>query len=290
MRAHTGGAVWRTLLLLPFVAFAVSACSSEEEVSYKEAMTEELTIEEIVRRVVESGRAIDSYELETVRTTDKDGERSEERSRVIRVGGDSYEWSNRENALVGEEELTYKGQKYYREKAGDSWKTEEELGWLVLASGTREAFVEVDESRVWDETLGSETWQLDFNPFLEAERLEDQKSEGRVFIRLSTEESVPLTGPALEEMQEKIFPPSSLTQNSEGEVAKALAEFREQFAKGPDNLSLHQELFISQDDFRLHRVLVEGVASKEGVATESFVETGSYSRFNEAELPGPLPE
>ena len=55
-------------------------------------------------------------------------------------------------------------------------------------------------------------------------------------------------------------------------------------------MELKEDLLIDAEDFRLRAVELKGTVYRTGEVIESFVETRSFSKFNESELPGPLPE
>jgi hypothetical protein len=242
-------------------------------------MNTRLTIEDILRRVVESGRHVKSYERSSRRVTTKDGEPTETESIDIRVGDDLYE-SSEPDDWMWREELTYRGKKYARVSTDSPWQTPEELGWVTIAEGTLKAEGVTD----WDRSLFSKVYATDFSGFLAAVRLPDEIASGRSVIRLSISEKIPLHTPPLDEMMEKVLPRT--VQVPDGMLDK----FQEQLSLVPEGMDLREDLLIDSEDFRLLAVEVECSVYRAGEVIESFVETRSYSKFNEAELPGPLPD
>ena len=241
-------------------------------------MSSELSIEDILRRLVESGRRLESFERRTHRVTDRGGERTETNATFIRVGNDHHEWTDRDD-WMWQEELRYGGRKYVRETKDSQWKTEDQLGWSTVAMGT----ITAERQPGWDESLFSENYGLDFGEFLQAIRLPDETHAGTRVIRLSVTHTLPLDMPALDEMMEKMLP--GRVQDPEGK----LDELRKQFSLAPDGMELKEDLLIDGQDFRVAAVEVDCTVYRAGEVIESFVETRSYSKFNEAELPGPLP-
>ena len=162
-------------------------------------MRSDPSVEDILRRVVESGRRLVSFERRTRRVTDKRGEGSETNATFIRVGSDTYEWTD-EDDWMWQEELRHGGQKYVRDSKNSRWKTEDQLGWSTVAMGTITA--ERPDGR--DESLYSENYGLDFGEFLQAIRLPDETDSGTKVIRLSVTHSLPLDMPPVDEMMEKM--------------------------------------------------------------------------------------
>jgi hypothetical protein len=239
-------------------------------------MTQDLSVEDILRRVVEAGRRLESFERTTRRVTEKHGETTETNSTFIRVGKDTYRWSDHDDR-IWPEELRYGGRKYVRGAYGSEWNTQETVLLRTLTA---------DRPPAWEEALLSEHYGVDFNQYLQAVRPPDETVGGRRVIRLSHATSVPISVPSFDEMLKQLLPGWMKVEDPDGK----LEELRRQMAELPDAMTLQEDLLIDAEDFMLLRVEVEGTVYRSGDIVESFVETRSHSKFNEAELPGPLPE
>jgi hypothetical protein len=147
-------------------------------------MAADNSVEEIIRKVVNAARSLDSYDLSTVRVTDRDGRKSEFRGRQIRVGNDYYRLFP--SIVRRSERLDYRGREYVRQSPEDTWRTPEDSGRWVSAQ-----IVEVENPPGWDEAFYSPNYGIDFNPFRDGERLPDELVQGRKAIRLSFSETIP---------------------------------------------------------------------------------------------------
>lgn len=251
-------------------------------------MPSELTVLEIIRRVAEAGRSIKSFELNRVRVTNKLGERSEKHSRAIRVRADVYEWSDEdENHFGHPEQLNYRGREYFRDGPDSPWRSKEEE-WQLVAENRltveHSVPVEIKPGVTWDDTLLSETSGVDFNDFMEATRLEDEFIGGGGKLRLTVTHIVPIGFQDIDAVERTMLPEWA---NVPPQVRE---EIREKLLEQPDSLTLKEDIWIEPDTWLLVKMEVEGTARRRGEVTESFVEARSFSKFDEANLPGPLPE
>jgi hypothetical protein len=239
-------------------------------------MSQDLSVKEILRRVVEASRRLESFERTTHRVTKKRSETTETNSAFIRVGSDTYKWSDHDDR-IWPEELRYGGRRYVRGAYSAEWNTQENVALRSLTA---------ERPPAWDEALFSEHYRVDFNNYVQAVRLPAKTVGGRRVIRLSHATSVPITLPSFDEMMKHLLPERMKVEDPNGK----LEELRQQMAEAPDAMSLKEDLLIDEEDFMLLRVEVEGAVYRSGDIVESFVETRSHSKFNEAVLPGPLPE
>lgn len=257
---------------------------------------ESLSAEEIVRRVLDAERSIESIQMEEDRVDQKGGERTETHSLRIRVGKDTYERVGSEEPW--DEELAYKGVEYYRDEHGP-WKTLDEsdsfyLFGNVTGEGDTESISRVKGTMVteavpaagsgdWNQTLLSKLYAIDFNQFRDAEVLAERAIDGRRVIGLSVSYTMPL-GPYIEDMVSKLFPPGVEINDQNG----VLDKLQEEMATLPDKLSAKQVVWVGED-YRVYRVDMEGASYRDDVEITTYTIAQTYTRFNEAELPGPLP-
>jgi hypothetical protein len=241
-------------------------------------VVDDLSSQEIFRRVVDADRSINSYELTIVRATDRAGRKSEVVGRQIRVGNDYYRLFP-SAAQSSRERLDYKGREYLRDSPDGLWRAPDDVGRGVMAE-----VMETGTPADWDETLYSPSYAMDFNRFRNAERLSDEVLAGRAAIRLSISETSEIPGWDLGEV-EKHLPP--MTPDNRLRFREMLGE---QLAKQPDRQTLRRSFWIDAETFALVQVVLEGSSYRAGELVESFIETHTYSRINEAELPGPLPD
>jgi hypothetical protein len=261
----------------------LASCGTTEEESVEEP-ADALSAGELVRLVLDAERAIESIQFEMDRVAEEDGERSKTHSLYIRVGEDGYErWGDED--VPWDEVLTYEGVKYHRGEDG-TWKTMEELFSFAMGAVDLVAVEGSDplgmEPGAWDEALFSQTYALDFNQFLDAEVLDERSMNGRQMVGLSVSLTMPVP-PSFDDIESQMFRPGMDVPDD------VLEEFRKMGAKMPDTLRQTQVLWIGADDHLIYRVDVEGSAYRQDKVVESFTETRTYSRFNEVELPGPLP-
>jgi hypothetical protein len=246
-------------------------------------MTDDLTIDAIIRRVIESGRALESCESTAVRVTDERGQRSEIQSRSIQVGNDGYEWSSkRRGRLWGNETLTYRGREYFNDDEGH-WKSRDEIEGHALV-GILE--MDVESSGGWDESLVSPIFHVDFNRLHNARRLPDETFDGQPVIRLTASESLDLPAAPFEEMKNRM--PFHLMR--EDDQRRLSEKVDEAMSRTPETISFTHDLWIDPESFRLMKMEIRGVGRRSGRTISSFQETRVYSKFNGAELPGPLPD
>ena len=144
------------------------------------------------------------------------------------------------------------------------------------------AAIEIRPGTTWDETLLSETYGIDLNEFLDASRLANELIEERGMIRLSVTSTIPTIAPSLGDFERHIPLGASIPEGVRREIGVKLGQF-------PDSLTVKQDLWIGLNDWTVVKMVVEGTAYRRGEVTESFVETRSFSKFDVAELPGPLP-
>jgi hypothetical protein len=239
-------------------------------------MAHNLSVEEIFRKVVEAARSLNNYELRTVRVTNKAGRNSEESAQEIRVGNDYYRrW---ERAIGPDEWLDYRGRVYTRRSPEGAWSEPEPAAWAtgeIIGTGTPPS---------WDDALYSPNYRLDFNRCCNAEQLPDEVLEGRSAIRLAANEVSRVPAWNADEILRRLP-----ARNEENE-RRLRAMLSEELGRRPDSVNLRYTFWIDAETFALLKVGLGGTSYRAGEVVESFVETQIYSRLNEAELPGPLPD
>lgn len=247
-----------------------------------------LSSEEVVQLVLDAERLIESIQMDMEHVAEKDGERTETHSLHIRVGEDSYRKLDGES-WPWNEVLHFSGVDYYRDEDG-TWKTEDQVvdwaGGHIYAEMGR---FELEGALPWNQSLVSEAYALDFNEFRDADVLDERVLDGRRVIGLSAESTTPIPEMWMEDIESQIFPSGVAIEDPDGLLEAALEDMREELAKAPDSIWHKQVIWIGVDDFRVYRVEMDGATYREGVEIGTYTITQTYSLFNQASLPGPLP-
>lgn len=256
------------------VSVVLVSCGGTEEAAVEE-QADAFSAEEIVQLVRDAERSIESMQMETDYVADDHGEHSEAHSLVIRVGEDGYENSGDEG-WPWSEVLHYGGVDYYRDEDG-TWNTE--AGAHVYSEMMT---YELEGAPPWDESLVSEAYALDFNEFRDAAVLDERTLDGRRVIGLVVESTTPVDE-YLDDLESQLFPPGMEVPDD------ILEDFRAEIANSPDSIWQKQVVWIGVNDFLVYRVEMESKGFLDEAAVASGTMTQTYSLFNEAELPGPLP-
>jgi hypothetical protein len=93
----------------------------------------------------------------------------------------------------------------------------------------------------------------------------------------------------MEDIESQMFPPGVEFDDPDGLFDDMMEEFRAELAKSPDSIWSKQVVWIGVDDNRVYRVETTGVEYRDEVEVGRHAMRQTYSLFNEAELPGPLP-
>jgi hypothetical protein len=237
--------------------------------------------QEILKRAAEACRVVRSYRVVETDVQEHFTGRTEEVEERIQVGDDSY---SRRIGADGHsdphEELTFRGETYWRESTG---------GWakpIVVASRSLSAVT------TWQ---GDDAETDDFQNRLDGglfkvlnldnvKRLPDEEIEGRMLMRFHEESEI--QGPEIDPEEWHREFRSSFPRP---EVAPPMPDEALRFLS-PEQIKFIDDLWIGTDDLLLHRSESRAEFHNRGEVTARVHTTREYSQFNSAELPGPLPE
>jgi hypothetical protein len=230
---------------------------------------DELEPEDILRRAVEAGRSLTAIRIATSSAHYQDGELEEEAWLEIRVADDSY----KRNLRTGDEQLAYRGDRYARETDRASWRRLASVGFTL-------------ESASVDPWLASEVFGFAFSESQEFKRLPDETVDGRTLIHLATESTHTIPSLDTDTLREKMasIAPGRLPVGFDDQLQAQLSRI-------PDRFSGTAHIWVSSEDFFVHRLEEKGTLYRASEEVGWFRKTTEFSDFNwPLELPGPLPE
>lgn len=200
-------------------------------------------------------------------------------------------------------DLTYKGVSYFRNPQTGEWVDESTCYNAGAVSGCSMAFAEIEEESLFEESAcpaaeqwsgydmvpkGAEQAAYSYYNFLfglvrESERLDDEVSDGVSLVHIR--------GAVNFEFPDPYDPPEELLAIYEEcgiEVPTPDPEFAKISEWMPDRNEGEFEMWIDED-FHIRRLTFEGRSYNGDRLIQTDTEEATYSLFNEAALPGPLP-
>jgi hypothetical protein len=310
----------RLMATLIGVLGLLAACDARDEEEASIAPAEELSATEVLQRVIDAENSItsireDRTDISTQPGFPAGGESTDpEESRLVRiqVGEDYYD----KHEFVGpdfcegdpdpdcpdfasprEETLWYNGETYYR--AGDRWVVEPESGCINTGQfsscsmaieheilGTDSGgFIECPALASAEPVEISQVYSFDFSWLTAPERVADGDESDLVHIKSTIDES---------------FWSFGLPPEIEAAYAECGIDPEEAFGPGdvppevsdyfPERFKCQADIWIDPATFYVHRLdfQLDSLNGDRVIATNRIA--AAYSLFNEAELPGPLPE
>jgi hypothetical protein len=238
----------------------------------------QLTPKEILRKVLDAGRAVETFRVVETDVDDKSGRRTQHTTERIQVGDDVY--SKVTDTDVGPDQietLWLHGRVYHRGSPADEWRLSH--GTYVTLMEWKDERDGVDLKR--SQYLGGAMCFLDFNSAAGVERLEDDVVGGRRLIHLRANFTQPLHPPD----------PESIRRELERVHPGKLPPLPDALFHAPDYASGTIDLWIGAEDFHLYRTEAVGASYLRDEKHSAFRRTAEFSDFNEPlELPGPLPD
>jgi len=250
---------------------------------------DELSPSEILNHVLAIGEGIKSLQAKATSVNERDSNRTKHSGRTIRVADDLYIESrsrapskseiNRlppeireqiaERVKARSEILFYRGQTYCRLSAGGKWLSSDEY---LADQGISQNQVRQAEVRMPPGAYG-----IDPSTLSSIARLPNETIEGRRFIRLSADFG--LAGP------------DPFAGHPDSTSDRMLQSAREHWRRtAPDRYGGKLDLWIGVDDLYIRQIKRVTYGYNQGRVLSSEETITKYSRFNQAVLPGLLPD
>lgn len=311
------------LMFFGLLLASLAACDPRTEEEASSIPAQEMSPEDIIRAVLDAEKGIDSIRIDTTAIKEQRGHHEESTDFEIRVGDDHYsktvtrgpsfretacdfvgpekcaeqlayceEWADCDEPHIDEyESLYFRGEFYDRDAESGRWTTpnaSEMVDVLVGEDGPGTGgYLEVEDTSnpgEWD-YLFSDLYGFSIQPST-LRVLDEEVRDGRPAIRVSGD----LWFPDNQEATDIAAELENHLRETIGQSGDLPEEFRESLEQIPNRHTGTFELWVDPDSFLVYRMesLFKGWRDDRLVSSER--RSSNFSLFNEAALPGPLPE